>query len=101
MSPPWRVPGIRSFSRLTDRRKVDLPHPDGPMIAVTAFRSMEKFRSRSTCRVPYEKLKSLTSTAGDPRRAPGCAGGRGVSVARGVGMNPGCTRGAAVIRISP
>ena len=36
MSPLCRVPGIRSLSRLTERRKVDLPHPDGPMIAVTA-----------------------------------------------------------------
>ena len=34
---------MRSFSRLIERRKVDLPQPDGPMIAVTALRSMAKF----------------------------------------------------------
>ena len=35
-SPSWRTPGIRSFSRLIERRKVDLPQPDGPMSAVIA-----------------------------------------------------------------
>ena len=31
-----RAPGISSFIRLIERRKVDLPQPDGPMSAVTA-----------------------------------------------------------------
>ena len=29
------APGITSCMRLSDRRKVDLPQPDGPMKAVT------------------------------------------------------------------
>jgi hypothetical protein len=36
MSPVWWVSGIRSLSRLIERRKVDFPQPDGPIIAVTA-----------------------------------------------------------------
>src|SRR6266581_1917262 len=38
MSPAWRVCGISSFSRFTERRKVLLPQPDGPIRAVTARR---------------------------------------------------------------
>ena len=47
MSMPWkaivpstRVPGMRSFIRLTQRSTVDLPHPDGPMSAVISCRPM-------------------------------------------------------------
>jgi len=32
--PSIRVPGMRSFMRLRQRRKVVLPHPDGPIRAV-------------------------------------------------------------------
>src|SRR5256886_7818092 len=38
MSPAWRVCGISSFNRFTERRKVLLPQPDGPIRAVTARR---------------------------------------------------------------
>ena len=31
---------IRSFMRLKHRSKVDFPHPDGPMKAVTSFSSI-------------------------------------------------------------
>ena len=37
MSPVTRVPGTTSFIRFKVRMKVDLPHPDGPMMAVTLF----------------------------------------------------------------
>jgi hypothetical protein len=40
ISPVCRVPGSSSWSRLIERRYVDLPHPEGPMIAVTAFRGI-------------------------------------------------------------
>jgi hypothetical protein len=42
-SPSTRVPSMRSFIRLSSRSSVDLPHPDGPMRAVTRFfsKSME------------------------------------------------------------
>ena len=36
-SPSTRAPGISSCMRLMQRTSVDLPQPDGPMIAVTSF----------------------------------------------------------------
>ena len=33
--PSTRAPGMTSCIRFSDRSKVDLPHPDGPMNAVT------------------------------------------------------------------
>ena len=33
--PSTRAPGITSCIRFRDRRNVDLPHPDGPISAVT------------------------------------------------------------------
>ena len=35
--PSTRVPGMMSFIRLSVRRNVLLPQPDGPMNAVTRF----------------------------------------------------------------
>ena len=35
MLPVTRAPGIVSFMRLRQRRNVDLPQPDGPIIART------------------------------------------------------------------
>ena len=35
MQPSTRAEGIVSFIRLSVRRKVDLPQPEGPMKAVT------------------------------------------------------------------
>ena len=37
--PSTRAPGSTSCMRLIDRRKVDLPQPDGPISAVTDFGS--------------------------------------------------------------
>jgi hypothetical protein len=37
--PSIRVPGSTSCMRLTDRRNVDLPQPDGPIRAVIVFGS--------------------------------------------------------------
>src|SRR5262245_31611915 len=42
---------------------VDLPEPLPPRIATTWPRGMSKLRPRSTCRSPYEKCRSLISTA--------------------------------------
>ena len=38
--PSTCVPGIRSFMRLRQRRKVDLPQPEGPIRAVISLRRM-------------------------------------------------------------
>ena len=82
-----------------DRRKVDFPHPDGPMIAVTALRSRAKVRFRRICRLPYQNPKSRTSTAGPPRSGLCAWGGRGARVARGT-LVMGRGRTLALIRIS-
>jgi hypothetical protein len=43
--PSTRAIGIVSFIRLMQRRKVDLPHPDGPMNAETTRSGMSMSRS--------------------------------------------------------
>src|SRR5258707_5515994 len=60
-SPSVRVPGIRSFIRLSVRKNVDLPQPDGPMSAVTCFSRMGIETSKSACFDPYQKLVRRTS----------------------------------------
>ena len=40
MRPSTRAPGIRSFSRLRQRRNVVFPQPDGPIRAVISWRPM-------------------------------------------------------------
>ena len=41
MSPVTLHPSIVSFMRLRHRKKVDLPHPDGPIQAVTSLPDTE------------------------------------------------------------
>ncbi len=50
--PSTRAPGIRSFIRLKVRKKLLLPHPDGPMIAVTRLAPMDKVTSLSALNSP-------------------------------------------------
>ena len=50
--PCARAPGIVSFIRLRQRRKVDLPQPDGPMRAVICRSSMSMDTSCSASRAP-------------------------------------------------
>src|SRR6267378_583288 len=64
MSPAWRVRGIRSFNRFTERRNVLLPQPDGPIRAVTARRGTVTVTSNSAWVAPYQKLYARTSTMG-------------------------------------
>ena len=47
-----RADGIVSFIRLMQRRKVDLPQPDGPMKAVTARSRISTETSYSACLSP-------------------------------------------------
>ncbi len=54
MSPLWRVPSISSFRRLMDRRNVDLPHPEGPIRAVTERGWMVRSMLLSACFRPYQ-----------------------------------------------
>src|SRR5690242_4627689 len=60
ISPVWRVPSIRSFIRLSERRKVDLPHPDGPISATTDRSGTVSEMSQSACLGPYQNDIPLT-----------------------------------------
>src|SRR5947209_7184656 len=61
MSPPWRVPSIRSFMRLRARRNVDLPQPDGPIRATTERSGMFSEMSCRACLAPYQKDRWRTA----------------------------------------
>ena len=50
--PSTRVSGMRSFIRFRQRRNVDLPHPEGPMSAVTYFSGTASDTSKSACVFP-------------------------------------------------
>src|SRR2546422_10068098 len=62
--------------RLRHRMNVDLPQPEGPMIAVTALGAIASPMSRRTWRVPNQALRSLTripSAMLSPHRAVAAA----------------------------
>ncbi len=59
MSVPWkstwpstRAPGIRSFMRLKARSTVDLPQPEGPMMAVILRGMTSSVTSRMAWKAP-------------------------------------------------
>src|SRR5690242_7610983 len=88
--PPTRAPGTVSCIRFRQRTKVDLPQPDGPMIAVTD----RSRRSTDTCRTAWSAPKYASSSATAIRVA-----GVSVAVSRSVASAEtlsGCdTRGNA------
>src|SRR5260370_8533473 len=61
MLPTCRVPSIRSFMRLSKRRKVDFPQPDGPMRAVTDRSGMARLMSNRAWLTPYQNDRPWTS----------------------------------------
>src|ERR1700683_4959452 len=75
--------GISSCIRLRTRRNVDLPHPDGPISAVTLLGSMTRLIRSSTL---FEPNQALTSVVRRPDRAwaaPWVAGGSGSTPSNG------------------
>ncbi len=50
--PSTRAPGITSCIRFSERRKVDLPQPDGPMNAVTERAGMVRLTSSTARKSP-------------------------------------------------
>src|SRR5687767_9963467 len=73
--PSARASGIVSCSRLRQRRNVDFPQPDGPMMAVTS-------RSRSeseTLRTPVAAPKKAVSPAASRRVRPRSGARRSVA----------------------
>src|SRR4051812_32251657 len=59
--PDTPAPGVTSCMRLSVRRKVDLPQPDGPIIAVTCLGSIEMVTSARACVDPYQAFSPSTS----------------------------------------
>src|SRR6266581_8603575 len=61
--PVTRASGTSSCMRLRQRTKVDLPHPEGPIIAVTVCGSTERLISKSACLRPYQASRCCTVKA--------------------------------------
>src|SRR6476469_6359002 len=59
--PVTRAPGMTSCMRLRLRRNVDLPQPDGPIMAVTCLGSIVMSTSASACVEPYQAFSPSTS----------------------------------------
>src|SRR5262245_4674495 len=64
ISPSTLVPGISSFIRLTERRSVDLPLPDGPISAVIDRAGTWNEMSLTARNEPYMTETFRRSTAG-------------------------------------
>ena len=61
-----RTPGLNSCIRFNARRKVDLPHPLGPMIAVTRLLGIWIEMSCSAWWAEYQSEKLLMANATSP-----------------------------------
>src|SRR5215469_15791184 len=59
--PDTPAPGITSCMRLRVRRKVDFPHPDGPIRAVTRLASTASVTFWMALVEPYQALTSVAS----------------------------------------
>src|SRR5205809_2936399 len=72
--PSTLVLGIVSCIRFRQRIRVDLPQPDGPMIAVTACSSISSVMSSIARFGPYQADSAsvwiFTAIRGSPRRRP-------------------------------
>ncbi len=68
--------GTSSCMRLSVRRKVDLPHPEGPISAVTTPASILMLTPSSTLREPNQQLTSTPSRT--PPTGPAAASGMGL-----------------------
>src|SRR5262245_35147855 len=59
-SPTCLAPSIRSFMRLRTRRNVDLPQPDGPIMATTDRSGMSREMSNRAWLGPYQNDRPWT-----------------------------------------
>src|SRR6478609_8836753 len=64
-SPSTLAPGTVSCMRLRQRRSVDLPQPDGPMIAVTCPAGTPNDTSRTTRAAPKYASRDSAAKQGD------------------------------------
>src|SRR5436305_1324585 len=65
-SPSTRAPGTVSCMRLRQRSSVDLPQPDGPMIAVTSPLRTPNVMSRTTRDAPKYASSDSIATEAEP-----------------------------------
>ena len=79
MSPSMRTESIRSFIRFTHRSSVLLPHPDGPISAVTFPCGTPIDTSNSACFVPYHRDRSSISRTNRSFASPACTSAGGIS----------------------
>src|SRR5271154_5326618 len=65
ISPSMRASGFNSCIRFSARRKVDLPQPLGPIIAVTAFAftSSETFFTAARSPKNTERLRTISAAS--------------------------------------
>src|SRR5436305_6801713 len=59
--PETRAPATTSCMRLSERRNVDFPQPDGPMRAVTSLGSTVMLASASAWNEPNQAFRPSTS----------------------------------------
>src|SRR6185437_14424752 len=64
-SPSTRAPGTVSCIRFRHRKRVDLPQPDGPMIAVTSPARTSNETSRTTRLAPKYASSAPAASVGD------------------------------------
>src|SRR5687767_10601725 len=69
-SPRTRAPGMVSCMRLRQRRRVDLPQPEGPMIAVTWRSGASNETPRTACVLPNQASRPSARTTGGLAAAP-------------------------------
>src|SRR3978361_1685943 len=62
--PVARAPGISSCMRLRQRNTVDLPEPDGPIIAVTLLGVYSMDTSLIACPAPEKAASPVTDVPG-------------------------------------
>src|SRR3989338_10380489 len=60
ISPATLAPGAISCMRLRHRKRVDLPHPEGPMMAVIRFFGIARFMSCKTWVFPNQAFRLRT-----------------------------------------
>src|SRR5262245_1441545 len=87
ISPAMRKPGIRSFIRLKQRRRVLLPQPEGPIRAVIWLRGMAIEMSRRARADPYHTDRSRAErTTGDVAPTAGATSPAGDGDGKGGGV---------------
>src|SRR5690242_8377122 len=70
--PRARAPGTTSCIRLRQRRKVDLPQPDGPISAVICRGATSRLMLSSALNAPYQAFRLLTASADGPPTSGAC-----------------------------